>query len=189
MKKLLFAFLMSLLALFTLSSQVTSSTAVVTVNGVPQITTQPSHQTVCEGGVATFTIVATGTGTVTYQWRKAATPISGATSATFVINPVALSDAGSYNCVVTDDCGSVTSTGATLNVNEQVQIVTQPSNATVCIGDPINLSVTATGTGLTYQWRKNSTPISGATSSTYSIGSAILTNSGNYDVVVSGTCP
>ena len=46
----------------------------------PTITTQPASQTVTEGATATFSVVASGQGTLTYQWRRGGTAISGATS-------------------------------------------------------------------------------------------------------------
>ena len=52
----------------------------------------------------------------------------------------------------------------------------------------MSFSVTATGTGLTYQWRKDGVNIGGATSSLYTIASTSPTDAGSYDVVVSGTC-
>lgn len=83
----------------------------------PVITTQPTNQTVNEGGTLTLSIVATGaTG---YQWKKGADNISGATSATYTKeNATTADDAGTYTCVVTGAGGSVTSNAATVVVNE-----------------------------------------------------------------------
>ncbi|MCG3127987.1 MAG: hypothetical protein CHACPFDD_02860 [Phycisphaerae bacterium] len=69
-----------------------------------QITEQPSDQQACEGGTATFTTAATGTDPVTFQWRKDFADLPGETNPTLVISPVSLSDAGSYDCVITDLC-------------------------------------------------------------------------------------
>ncbi len=139
----------------------------------------------------TFTVDATGTG-LAYQWKKNGTNISGATSSTYTINNVSTSDAGNYTVVVSGvgPCPPVTSSTAALAVNQAVAITSEPvASQTICSGFPVSFSVTASGTGLTYQWRKNGTDISGATSSTYSIPNASTADAGTYTVVVSGAAP
>jgi len=63
-----------------------------------------------------------------------------------------------------------------------------PVSITVCEKKPATFSVTAAGSGLTYQWRKNSVNISGATASNIIISPAIPTDAGCYDVVVKNSC-
>ena len=96
---------------------VTSAAATLTVNVLPAITTQPSSQTVTAGNSVTFSVVATGTPTPTYQWRKDGAAISGATAASYAISSLVSGDAGSYTVVVSNFLGSVTSSAATLTVN------------------------------------------------------------------------
>ncbi len=73
-----------------------------------------------------------------------------------------------------------------VNVIAPVAITTQPASATVTVGEPVALSVEATGTGiLSYQWRFNGNPIPGATASTYAMTMVQTSNAGTYDVVVS----
>jgi subtilisin-like proprotein convertase family protein len=95
----------------------TSAGAVLTVNSIPVITTQPASQTVIAGANVTFTVAASGTPTPTYQWRKSGVTISGATGTSYVIASAAASDAGTYTVVAANSAGSVTSTGAVLIVN------------------------------------------------------------------------
>ena len=68
----------------------------------------------------TFTVEAEGTGPFTYQWRKDGQSISGATSPSFMIDPVQMSSAGEYDVVVTNEAGSVTSDAANLAVLDLV---------------------------------------------------------------------
>ncbi|MBP6250935.1 MAG: hypothetical protein KA386_05775, partial [Leptothrix sp. (in: Bacteria)] len=83
----------------------------------PTITTQPASQTVTEGATATFSVVASGQGTLTYQWRRGGTAVSGATSSSYTTAATAASDHGaSFTVVVTDSNGSTTSSAATLSV-------------------------------------------------------------------------
>ncbi|WP_460944016.1 beta strand repeat-containing protein, partial [Spirosoma daeguense] len=63
-------------------------------------------------------------------------------------------------------------------------ITGHPTSKTVCPGQPTTLSVTATGTALTYQWRKNNTNLVGATAATYTIANVLPEDAGSYDVVV-----
>jgi gliding motility-associated-like protein len=166
---------------------VTSNTAALVVNTAPAITTQPANLTQCAGTNATFTVTATGAG-LTYQWRKNAVNIAGATNASYTINNIAPVDAASYTVVITGTCGSVTSNAATLTVNTAPAITTQPVSITQCTGTNATFSVTATGTGLTYQWRKNGVNIAGATNAVYTRNNIAPVDAAGYDVVITGTC-
>jgi hypothetical protein len=95
-------------------SSVTSSAATLSVNTAPSIATQPSAATVTAGSTATFSVVASGTATLTYQWKKDGTSISGATAATYTIASATLTDAGSYTVAVTNGAGTVLSQAAEL---------------------------------------------------------------------------
>jgi hypothetical protein len=172
----------------------TSNAATLTVTAAataPTITTQPSSSSVISGNAASFSVAASGTATLTYQWRKDGAAISGATSSTYSISSAATSDAGSYTVVVTNSAGSATSNAATLTVTAAATaptITTQPSSSSVTAGSAASFSVAASGTApLTYQWRKDGTAISGATSSTYSISSAATSDAGSYTVVVTNS--
>jgi hypothetical protein len=87
------------------------------------ISQQPQNLSVAQGASASFSAAASGVGFVTYQWHRNGGAmvnggsISGATGSTLTINPVAASDAGGYWVVVSDSCGSLTSTPATLTVS------------------------------------------------------------------------
>jgi|GEM_PF-4117046 len=89
----------------------------------PGIGAQPVNTSVCNGGSTGFTVVASGTAPLSYQWRRGTTNlsdgghISGANSPTLSINPAGPGDAGTdYNVVVSNDCGSVTSNNVSLTV-------------------------------------------------------------------------
>jgi hypothetical protein len=171
------------------SCSVSSIPAALRVQLPPSIVTPPASQSVCEGGDVTFGVTATGTAPLAYQWRKDGAAISGATASSFTIDPVATSDAGGYDVVVTNVCDSVTSASATLTIDVAPSIVTHPVSQTVCEGDPVSFTVVASGTApLAYQWRKNGVAIGGAIGSSLSIGSALPSDAGSYDVVVTNGC-
>ena len=99
---------------------VTSAAATLTVNAgsaPPSITTQPANVTVTAPVAANFSVVATGTAPLAYQWRRNGANISGATSAGYSLNPTSLADNGAqFDVVVSNGAGTVTSAAATLTV-------------------------------------------------------------------------
>src|SRR6185312_1210505 len=83
----------------------------------PQITVQPSDQSVALGQAAVFTVVAAAAKTLSYQWQRNAAPISGATASSYTTAPAAAGDSGSsFAVVVTGSGGSATSRSAKLTV-------------------------------------------------------------------------
>jgi hypothetical protein len=163
----------------------TAGPATLTVTTAPTITTPPANQTVTAGQTATFSVVASGSGTLTYQWSKGGVAIAGATSASYTTPATAASDSGSlYTVTVANSTGTVTAGPATLTVNTPPTITTQPANQTVTAGQTATFSVTATGTApLTYQWSKNGTAIGGATASTYTTPATVSGDSGSHFTV------
>ena len=156
---------------------VTSSSATLTVTAVvnaPTITTQPAAQAAAPGQTASFSVVATGTEPLAYQWQKNGTNIDGATTNTYTTPATSIADIGAalaYSVVVTNSAGTVTSNNASLAVLEAPAITVQPTApSAITAGQTATFSVTATGTGVSYQWKKNGINItggSGATTSSY----------------------
>jgi len=99
----------------------TSNQAILTVNSAPvapTITTQPANQTITAGQTATFSVVATGTAPLTYQWQKNGSAVSGATATSYTSPVATTADSGElFRVVVTNSAGNVTSNSATLTVN------------------------------------------------------------------------
>ena len=162
----------------------------------PSITVQPKSQTVTAGQNDTFSVTATGTAPLSYQWYQNGTVISGATSSSYIILNVQAANAGTYTVTISNGTlPNATSTGAVLTVTPASKvapsIATQPKSDTVTAGQNVTFSVTATGTApFSYQWYQNGTAISGATSSSYSISNIQAPNVGTYTVAVfNGTLP
>ncbi len=169
---------------------VTSSAATLTV--VPAaaiaITTQPANQTAYVGQTATYSVVATGSPTLTYQWRKGTTDIAGATSSSYGTPVLTAADSGStYSVIVANPVNSVTSSSATLTVNPAVPpiITQQPISLTVLANDPATFSVAVSGSPpFTYQWQFNGQAILGASGPSYTILQAQKSDAGTYSVGV-----
>ncbi|RYZ23983.1 MAG: hypothetical protein EOO16_02630 [Chitinophagaceae bacterium] len=169
---------------------VMSGNAVLTVNNATTISTQPAATlSVCNGSAATFSVTASGTGALSYQWKKGGANIAGATTASYTIPAAGAGDAATYTVDVTSSCGTITSAGSVLSIAPVTAITTQPAaTLAVCSGAAATFSVAASGGSLTYQWRKNGNNITGATASTYTIPAAAAADAASYTVVVSGAC-
>ncbi|HEV7968743.1 MAG TPA: immunoglobulin domain-containing protein [Candidatus Acidoferrales bacterium] len=149
----------------------------------PAFTTQPESQTVTVGQTGTFSVTATGTAPLSYQWQKNNANISGATSASYTTPAVVSGDNGAtFRVVVTNSAGSATSSSATLTLTAASvgpSITTQPVNQTVTVGQTATFSVAAGGTApLTYQWQKNNANISGATAASYTTPATVSGDNG-----------
>ena len=161
----------------------------------PMIAAQPTNQTVTAGQTATFTVAATGTAPLSYQWQNAATQanIAGATSASYSIpNTTAAQSGLTLRVVVSNGVNPpATSLTVTLTVNAVAvapSITTQPMNQTVTAGQTAMFTVVAAGSApLSYQWQKGTTNIAGApNSASYTTPVTTIADSGStFRVIVS----
>ncbi|MBI5772017.1 MAG: immunoglobulin domain-containing protein, partial [Verrucomicrobia bacterium] len=164
----------------------TSGAAVLTVNAVlPAITTPPGNQTVVAGTSVTFSVTATGAPAPTYQWRKGGVNIAGATNGSLTLANVQIGDAGSYDVIVSNTAGSVTSGAATLTVNVPPVISTPPASQTVVAGASVTFTIVVTGTPApTYQWKRSGVDLAGATNASLTLANVQGGDAGSYTVVV-----
>src|SRR5439155_1470023 len=132
-------------------------------------------------------VSASGTG-LSYQWFKGASPLSGETGTSLALANVSAADAGSYSVVVSGTCGSAVTNSASLTINQNVVVSSTPANQTNCPGTSVSFSVSASGTGLSYQWFRGSSLLSGETGSSLALTSVSAADAASYSVVVSGTC-
>ncbi len=194
----------------TCPSTLTSSTATLTVLGLPTVVSHPSNTTSCVGSNTVFTVGATGAG-LSYQWQvnqgsgfnnlQGSTLYGGHNTASLTIYNTQTTFAGyQYRCVVSGSCTpTVISNPATLSVNTLPAISSNPTASTICAGSNTSFGVVASGTGVSYQWQVdagsgytniiNTGVYSGATTSTLNISGATASmNAYGYRCVVSGTC-
>src|SRR5207302_1668743 len=151
----------------------------------PEITSPPQPQAVAAGANVTFSITATGTSPLAYQWVHDGTNVPGATTTTLNLNSVQVTDAGSYAVIVSNSLGSVISPEAQLTVNGLPVITMQPSSQTARRGGKATFSVAAAGTApLSYQWQKNETNIIGATPASLTLSDVQTVDIGAYRVIV-----
>lgn len=163
-------------------------TTPIFVSTKPSITQQPKNTSGCVGGNVTLSVKADGVN-LSYQWRKGAQPIPDATSAELTLGNLTVDNAGSYDCIVTGGCNpAATSTAATVTVTPGASITQQPASVTVEEKQPFTLKVVATGTGITYQWKKDGNVMSGATKAEYTVPSATKDDAGDYACDVLSQC-
>ena len=153
-------------------------------------------------GVMFMSGTVPGVGTIvtggTFLWS----PAAGLSSTT--TNPVAASPALTTTYTVTHNngAGCIRVASITITVNQRPVVTTQPANQTLCSASSASFSITATGTGITYQWQESTNggvtynnvplvaPYFGGTTATLTINPVSVAMNGNrYRCVVSGTCP
>ena len=151
----------------------------------PKITLQPLAKTVNPGATVTFSVIATGTSPLTYQWQKHGGDIPGAHGSSYTLSHVAKTDEDTYGVVVSNQVTSVPSEVVMLSVNVPVTFVTPPAAVSANEGSGASFSVVPGGTPpFTYQWRKNGVNIAGATGSILSFNKVKLTDAAVYSVLV-----
>lgn len=124
------------------------------VHTCPAVLSQRTNQSVCPGDTATFSVQATGSATLSYQWRKNGTPlvdggrVSGATTPNLVIGPVIVADAGAYDVVVSNSCGATTSTIGQLVIDPtDSDLDGTPNCLDGCPNDPAKIAPGQCGCG------------------------------------------
>ncbi|WP_165836246.1 immunoglobulin domain-containing protein [Taibaiella soli] len=163
---------------------VTSANATLSLNLPATITTQPVSQTLCENSPVTFSVAATGTGPLTYQWQKNGANISGATATSYTMAAISAADAGNYTVIVggVSPCGTTVSNTATLTVQSLPLNIVATSSTSFCAGGSVLLKASSVP-GLTYVWKNNGTAmVPPATDSAYT-----ASTSGSYTVTITNT--
>lgn len=189
----------------------TSNDAILNVAAPTSISSSPLNYTTCPGTNQTFTVGANGTG-LSYQWQYdygigfvnlTNSPVySGVTAPTLSLTGISIGMNNlKFRCVVSGTCSPFTATSAfaTLTVKIPAIINSQSSNTFVCDNGNTNLTITAYGDSLTYQWQVNTgsgyanitagPPYLGTNSSVLSINP--VTSSMNnylYRCIVNGAC-
>ena len=166
----------------------TSTPVNVTVGVAPQIAAQPENTTVCVGKPLTLSTQASGDN-VTYQWFKGTTAIPMATAAAYDKATTSVDDAGSYSVVATNACGSSRSVQVDVVINTEVSITKEPADVAINDNEKLTFTVEATASdAVSYKWFHNNTEIAGATTATYTVDNAKMSDAGEYYCVVTNSC-
>ena len=151
----------------------------------PAILVGPASQTVLPGATVAFSVEATGTPPLKYQWRHNGENLPGAVAQQLTRTNVQRADSGEYQVVVSTTSRTTASAPAILKVGVPPGILQSPLSRQARAGDTVNFSVIAAGNPpLNYQWRRNGTPITGAVRPALQLLDVQAGAEGAYDVVV-----
>src|SRR5436309_2720043 len=129
------------------------------VSTAPSITTQPASQSVTAGQMASFSVAATGTAPLNYQWRRNGAAVNGASSSTYSTPATSSSDnGGQFTVVVSNSAGSVTSSTAILTVNASVSPLQLTSSQLPggTVSSAYSATLSASGGTSPYSWSVSS---------------------------------
>ncbi|WP_414662095.1 immunoglobulin domain-containing protein [Horticoccus sp. 23ND18S-11] len=172
---------------------ISSNQAALIVTGLPPAVVTPvAPQTVAAGSNVTLAVVASGSPTLSYQWRREGVTVPGATLSSLTLVDAQAANAGLYDVVIANSVNTILSNAALLTVTPAAPtIITQPLSQSATGGTIVTLSVVARGTApLSYQWRKgtvgllNGGSVAGATTATLTLTGVAAADAGSYDVVV-----
>lgn len=174
----------------------TSGAAILTVTNsvvAPAITTQPASQTILSGKTATFSVAASGTGPLSYQWSMNGTAISGATSSTYTTPAeTTANNNAKFTVAVSNSAGSVTSSAATLTVNTSTLLLNASSSSlsfgSVNVSSSSSLSVTLTNAGNSTVTVSGVT-VSGAGFTASGVSSGLMLNAGQTATLTATFAP
>jgi hypothetical protein len=167
-------------------SSIISNRADLTLINSPQITRHPESQLKNPGTPVTFSVTASGTPPLLFQWQKDGVDIDGATSNSFTIDFVSENEEGFFSCSISNDAGSVVSNEAELLIIIPPQIRQHPRSQLKDLETPVTFSVTVSGTPpLSFQWQKDGVILEGETKQTYTIDSVSVNDEGYFSCNVS----
>lgn len=138
--------LLSILALVNVDTVIYASAALCACTP-PSLTTPPSAASICLGQSHTFSVTATGTGTLSYQWFLNGSAIANATNATYTSSVV-----GNYTVTVSNACGAATSNIATLSITILPTPTIVGGSPNFCAGSGQNYQVLNPVAGTLYTW-------------------------------------
>ena len=160
-----------------------------TAVGVPALTRQPVGAVLTQGDNYLLQVEASGAAPLTYQWRKDAVPVAGATNASLALTAIKAADAAGYSVVVTNAQGSATSAVAVISVVAAAvapSFASPPGAQSATAGTDVTFAVVAAGTApFTYQWLRGGQALPGATGATLTLRNVQKTDEGSYSVAVS----
>ena len=163
-----------------------SEPASLTLSQPPTVLLPSPTQLLCRGDQMQLQAEITSSSPFTIQWRRNGEPLPGETQSILTIPFV---EAATYDCIVSNPCGSASSLPITLNPLDPITIAAQPSSQTACLGDLALFQITATGNEpIAYQWFHQGFPIEGATSPYLAIDVLDASVAGLYHCEITNTC-
>ncbi len=171
--------------------KVASDPATLKVLAPPHISTHPQSVDATVGEAIRFTVTATGTEPLTYQWQKDGVNVPGATAADLLLTNIGIADAGQYRVEVRNEVKTELTLSARLTVRAGLaapQITEHPQDAEVKVGGSASFRVMASGNPApSYQWQFNRVNLSGQTEPNLTLSDIQPSQQGEYRVMVSNS--
>jgi Carboxypeptidase regulatory-like domain len=176
---------------------VVSADAALNVTAAPvvplSLVSQPPDVVVSAGSFAVFSVVATGSAPLAYQWQRDGVALAGETSSQLRLAATAADNGARFSVVVSNPANSITSRDALLTVtvpppNVPPVITSNPASQTATVGQQVRFAVAASSaTPLRYQWRRNGTNLAGETADSLVLTAAQADNGAVFNVEVSNS--
>jgi parallel beta-helix repeat protein len=160
--------------------------AVENQSRIPVIVEQPLNFTRCRGDSVAFSVKVEED--AVYQWQKDQSNLPGANQDKLSIDSVHYANDGNYQCMITNGYGTVKSYPAQLRVKFPPEIYTQLENTWAATDEKTSMRISATGSDLVYQWRKDSNNLKGKITDELTIPHTALADEGSYDCIISNVC-
>ncbi len=167
------------------------------ISTVPVASARPAAAPVFVAGTTAFAtggrfvcpVNVTGGGTYTYRWYLNNTLIAGATATPYIVESLTAANAGAYSADVTNALGTTRLSAGTVTVGAtgSPTLALQPISKIVVPGATFTLAASATGSGLAYQWFRNSVALSGETGAILLRNNANAADSGSYAVRITNS--
>jgi hypothetical protein len=176
-----------------------SNAAQLSLKTVATVTGDPvTSLTRCAGATASFSVTAMGTAPLSYEWRKGGAPMGAPNLATLFFANVHPADAGSYSCLVSNECGSDLSAAGSLIVRGE-GFADEPDGQCASSGETVVFSAQATnvnGVTVFWSWYRNGMGlandpphITGAGTNTLTISNVTPADAADYSAVIITTSP
>ena len=169
------------------SNSVESEGVELTILTPPIITEIVENQQVAVGETVNLWLTAVGTAPLVYQWKLEGVVISDGTGESIELTGVNSLDAGQYTVEISNSAGSIVSDPIEVSVVAAPQIVSQPTLKNIGLNARLILTVSATGSGLAYQWYRDNQAITGGTDAVLTVPNAGASDAGSYHVTVTNT--
>ena len=169
------------------SNSVESDGAELTIQTPPIITKIAGDQQAAVGETVTLWVTAVGTPPLSYQWKREGVVIPGGTGDSLELSELVSLDAGQYTVEISNSAGSTVSDPIEVSVAAAPQIVGQPASKNIGLNARLILTVSATGSGIAYQWYRDGGAIEGATEAVLTVPNAGSADSGTYHVIVTNS--
>lgn len=164
-----------------------SDSAHLTFQNPVQIIQQPQPAVVCQGSSTTFKVIATGSGTVSYQWSRNGVPLIGKIADSLALTNIGVSDSGTYQVLITTACGSVSSQTVTLQLSAVPIMVKEPDSLVTCLGNAAKLKVKALGANF-FQWYHNGVMTQSSVADSVVFPALSYADTGTWNVRIIGSC-